>query len=77
MRAARSTYERFNKIYRDIVSHPDHCEEFAELGITPEDFGTHSIYIKGRCDAHLYREHGVSAYRIDLPPRELSDAWRS
>ena len=39
----RAQYERFNRIFRDIVSHPNHREEFAELGISPEDFGTHSI----------------------------------
>ena len=38
-----SQYDRSNKIFRDIVSHPDHREEFAKLGMTPADFGTHSI----------------------------------
>ena len=39
----RSQYERFNAIFRDIVSSPEHRDKFASLGITPEDFGTHSI----------------------------------
>ena len=39
----RSQYERFNKIFRDYVNHPEHREEFASLGMTPADFGTHSI----------------------------------
>ena len=37
----RLQYELFNKIYYDTVNHPDHREEFAELGMTPADFGTH------------------------------------
>ena len=39
----RSQYERFNATFRGIVSSPEHREEFASLGITPGDFGTHSI----------------------------------
>ena len=38
-----SQYDRFNSIFRGIVG----CEEwrgiFTALGITPDDFGTHSI----------------------------------
>ena len=39
----RSQYERFNAIFRGIVGSPEHREEFAPLGMSPGDFGTHSI----------------------------------
>ena len=39
----RSQYDRFNAIFRGIVSSVEYRDEFASLGITPEDFGTHSI----------------------------------
>ena len=39
----RAQYERFNRIFRDYVSSPEHREEFAALGMTPADFRTHSI----------------------------------
>ena len=39
----RSQYEQFNKIFRNYVNSPEHREEFASLGMTPADFGTHSI----------------------------------
>jgi hypothetical protein len=38
-----SQYERFNTIFRGIVSSPEYREESASLGMTPGDFGTHSI----------------------------------
>ena len=38
-----SQYERFNKIFINIVKSPEHCDTFAALGMPPEDFGTHSI----------------------------------
>ena len=40
---ARSQYERFNGLLRKIVSSEEHRDDFASLGISPEDFGTHSI----------------------------------
>ena len=40
---SNSQYDRFNTIFRGIVSGPEHCEEFVSLGMTPGDFGTHSI----------------------------------
>jgi hypothetical protein len=39
----KSQYERFNTIFRDIVASPEHREVFASYGISPGDFGTHSI----------------------------------
>ena len=39
----RSQYERFNAAFRGIVGSPEHREEFASLGMTQGDFGTHSI----------------------------------
>ena len=38
-----SQYERFNKIFVGIVKSSEHRAKFLELGIPPEDFGTHSI----------------------------------
>ena len=38
-----SQYDRFNKIFNDIVDHDDHRQSFISLGIPPEYFGTHSI----------------------------------
>ena len=39
----KSQYERFNGLFRRIVSSDEHRGDFASLGISPEDFGTHSI----------------------------------
>ena len=39
----RSQYDRFIAVFWGIISSPEHREEFASLGITPADFGTHSI----------------------------------
>ncbi len=36
-------YDRLNKILGEVVSHDDHRESFAALGIPSTDFGTHSI----------------------------------
>ena len=36
-------YERFNKMFHDIVDSDEHRQAFVEFGITPEYFGTHSI----------------------------------
>ena len=36
-----SQYERFNKILSEVVN--ENSEKFAALGVTSEDFGTHSI----------------------------------
>ena len=36
-------YDRLNKILGEVVSHDDHIESFAALGIPSTDFGTHSI----------------------------------
>ena len=36
-------YERFNRIFLEIVGHPKYRQIFIALGMTPEDFGTHSI----------------------------------
>jgi len=38
-----SQYERFNKIFLDIVSDEKYCAQFAALDMPPEHFGTHSI----------------------------------
>ena len=38
-----SQYERFNAIFRGIVRSPEYRDEFASHGISPVDFGTHSI----------------------------------
>ena len=73
----RAQYKRFNRIFRDIVSHPNHCEEFAELGITYPGGLWDPLDPQGRRDTHLDWEHGVSAYRIDLSLRKLGDVWRA
>ena len=36
-------YDRFNRIFLEIVGHPKYRQIFIALGIPPEDFGTHSI----------------------------------
>ena len=36
-------YDRFTAIFRGVVGSEEWCDTFAALGITPEDFGTHSI----------------------------------
>ena len=36
-------YERFNIIFLEIVGHPKYRQIFIALGISTEDFGTHSI----------------------------------
>ena len=38
-----SQYERFNKIFNEIIHDPRYSGEFVALGIPPEHFGTHSI----------------------------------
>ena len=38
-----SQYERFNKIYNDIINDDRYRDEFVSLGIPPEFFGTHSL----------------------------------
>jgi len=38
-----SQYERFHSIFKDIISSDEYRDEFVNLGITPEEFGTHSI----------------------------------
>jgi hypothetical protein len=36
-------YDRFHAIFKEIVSSDEYRDEFVALGISPEDFGTHSI----------------------------------
>ena len=36
-------YDRFNRIFLEIVGHPKYRQIFIALGMPPEDFGTHSI----------------------------------
>ena len=38
-----SQYDRFNRIFIDVISDPEYRETFTGLGIPPEHFGTHSI----------------------------------
>ena len=38
-----SQYDRFHSIFKEIVSSDEYRHEFVALGISPEDFGTHSI----------------------------------
>ena len=39
----QSQYDRFSAIFRDVINDEAHRDEFASYGISPEDFGTHSI----------------------------------
>ncbi len=36
-------YDRFNKTFLEIISHPKYCDRLSALGMPPENFGTHSI----------------------------------
>ena len=36
-------YDRFNRIFLEIVGRPKYRQRFIALGMPPEDFGTHSI----------------------------------
>ena len=36
-------YERFNRIFLEILGHPKYRQKFIALGMPPKDFGTHSI----------------------------------